>query len=205
MTLLTMYDSDNPATLPADALIVAGYVGSEYDAMVARFPHARHLSITGNAALAADCLDVENGDAIASEVVGWVRDRFAAGAYRPCVYASIDTNMPAVLQNLMWAKIPLLSVRLWVAHWGQSSAEIPSPFDALQYLNTSDYDENVLAANFFAPRPPKFPTLTDLQKSELGSMLQHLPTIRAQKGALTADEYGQVEEMYAHLGGILGK
>src|SRR5580692_176816 len=99
--MLIMFDSADPNGIPAYARYVAGYVdGGDFPQLVARFPHAQHLSIATNAGLVADCLDVERGDATPDQALGWVQRMQRQGVYRPCVYASIDNYMPQVIGAL---------------------------------------------------------------------------------------------------------
>ena len=74
-TQMFMYDDVNLALIPANAPAVAGYVGGRwptYGPMVAKFPHAKHLSIAISALENARCLDVEPGDATIAQAPGWV-------------------------------------------------------------------------------------------------------------------------------------
>ena len=208
--LITMYDCDSDgAGIPTDAQAVAGYTGGgNYDTLVARFPKAHHFSIVASQALAAqyypaDCLDVEQGDALPSLAAAWVDARIKAGAYRPCVYASASTYMQEVQAAL--AHLPRSSYRLWLAHWGQP-AKVPAGFDAIQYQTVTDkYDVSVCVADFFAPKPPpppKYPTLTAAQKTDITDVREDLVGIIGQKGALTKPEFDQLKLAYQRIGAI---
>jgi hypothetical protein len=190
MALLTMYDAWSAAALPADAQIVAGYLrGGDYDAMVARFPHARHVGISTSAEVAGDVLDIENGDAVPYQAPGWVQWRIDHGVYRPALYASIEGYMPAVVGYLHHAGISLAKVRLVVAHWtpGQKPTEVPAGYDGVQWWNNkaAGWDESLLLPNFFDGPPPEDPTLTAAQKTGLRDTIVDLGGIVAYDRPLT--------------------
>lgn len=116
----TMYDAVDVAAIPAEAEIVAGYVDGNfptYDALVAAFPNARHVSITtgatgGAGAMVADC---ENGDFTAQGAAAWAKGEIAAGR-RPCIYYA-RSNAGAVAAALQAEGIPIADVDYWVADW----------------------------------------------------------------------------------------
>lgn len=210
---LTMYDCDSDgAGIPANAEAVAGYTGGgNYATLVANFPKAKHFSIIASQELAAqfypaDCLDVERGDALVSQVVAWVEARIKAGAYRPCVYASISTYMGEVEAAL--AHLPRSSYRLWVAHWGVEPPSVPAGYDGIQWRNNASvFDQSLLLGDFFAPPappPPKYPTLTKAQKTSLEDVRADLIGIVAQKGELTKAEFDQLKLAYTRIGAIHG-
>src|SRR5271166_298037 len=98
----TMFDSTNIGNIPANPTAVAAYndgIFNDFDKAVARFPHAKHLSITVFASADAGCLDIENGDATPDQASAWVRKQHARGVKRPVVYANTST-MPAVIAAL---------------------------------------------------------------------------------------------------------
>src|SRR6266496_4930094 len=99
-----MFDATDVTNIPKDAFAVAGYVGGRwptYPSLVVKFPKAKKLSIAVNAGQRAQCLDIEKGDAVPSQVPAWIKDR-ATGF--PVLYASIS-QMPAVLAELKKASI----------------------------------------------------------------------------------------------------
>lgn len=116
----TMYDAVDVAAIPKDAEIVAGYVDGNfptYDALVAAFPRAAHVSITtgasgGAGAMVADC---ENGDYTPQGAAGWAKGELAAGR-RPCIYYA-KSSAGAVATALKSEGIALADVDYWVADW----------------------------------------------------------------------------------------
>lgn len=145
-----MYDAVNLDAIPTNAQAVAGYVDGlwpTFAEVCARWPHAVHLSIATNADHDAECLDVEKGDAMPSQVPAWVKRQHERGENRPVIYANLST-MPAVMAALRDAGIPRTSVRLWVA-WYRDPAveEIPEGFDACQW-RTGAADESACADDF---------------------------------------------------------
>jgi hypothetical protein len=135
----TMYDSTNVDNIPANAEAVAGYVNgafANFDELVHRFPHAKHLSIAVTADVDADGLDIENGDATPAEAPGWVRKQHARGKKRPILY--IETSRVAeLIQILTDAGIKRDEYLIWTAHY-TNEAHIEDGSDATQY---EDHDE----------------------------------------------------------------
>ncbi len=85
-----MYDAVTVANIPAEATMVAGYVDGGYrnwPELVARFPHARKVSITTTGDAHADVVDVEQGDCSPQKAVAWARMMRYVGR-RPVVYTS---------------------------------------------------------------------------------------------------------------------
>ena len=145
-----MYDSVTPDDIPFDADAVAGYVrGGDYDALVARFPHAYHLSVSTDSSLDADCLDIERGDASLFDAPDWVRRQHARGLTRPCVYAS-QSDIPSVVDVLTKDGIKREEYRIWSAHW-TGVPHIEPGCDATQYFNSEreDIDISLCADDFF--------------------------------------------------------
>src|ERR1035437_10894647 len=104
---IQMFDSVDVGTVPNNPQAVAGYVGGSwptYNALVAKFPHAHHLSIAVNASEDAECLDVESGDATAAEAPAWVRRQQKRGVWKPVLYTSLS-NVGALLAALSAAGI----------------------------------------------------------------------------------------------------
>jgi len=86
-----MYDGIDPNTVPAGAQVYAGYVNGNwpsYNALVAKFPNAQHVTITVFSGGDAQVLDVEQGDAAAVDVPAWLTRQRARGQVRPTVYCS---------------------------------------------------------------------------------------------------------------------
>ena len=116
---VTMFDSVNLSQIPANAKAVAGYVGGRwptFDALVAQWPYAKHLSIAVNATEDAECLDVERGDANALQAPAWVKRQWHRGVARPVVYCSVS-DAKGVLDTLARAGITRSMLRLWTAHY----------------------------------------------------------------------------------------
>jgi len=135
----TMYDSTNVDNIPGDAEAVAGYINgafANFDALVKRFPHAKHLSISVNSGGDADCLDIETGDATPADAPAWVRKQHARGIKRPVVYANTST-MPAVIEALTRDDIKRDEYLVWTAHY-TNEAHVEDGSDATQY---EDHDE----------------------------------------------------------------
>lgn len=163
-----MYDSITLSTIPANPYAVAGYVGGrwpDYSAEVVAFPNAKHLSIAVNAEEDAECLDIENGDAIPSQAPAWVKRQQGRGVQRPVVYASVS-NMRAVLDACAAAGIQRSALRVWTAHYVKTP-HICSPAcgfnfntaaDATQWTDVAlgrNLDESALGDWFFGdPAPP---------------------------------------------------
>lgn len=114
-----MYDSVTVPAIPADAIAVAGYVNGSWPTfpqLVRSHPHALRLSIAVSAHADADCLDVEQGDAIVAQAPAWVHRQLARGAHRPVLYTSV-ANARALLEVLAAAGIRRRHIRLWTAHY----------------------------------------------------------------------------------------
>lgn len=129
----TMYDSETPSALPADAEIVAGYVDGQwptYVEMANRFPHAKHVSITvegAEGAMVGD-LEVPNFNAqtieeVAQKGAAWAKSEIAAGR-RPTLYYSRD-NAGIVGNALGSAGVAIADVDFWVADWTGAAHMVP--------------------------------------------------------------------------------
>jgi len=116
---VTMYDSVNVAEIPRKAEAVAGYVDGLWPTwldVVREFPRAHKVSIAVTAKAAADCLDIERGDAAIADAAAWVKRQRRAGAKRPIVYTSAS-NAAALLEALEKAGLKRTQFRLWTAHY----------------------------------------------------------------------------------------
>jgi hypothetical protein len=134
--MYVMYDAVDIENIPADAAVVAGYVGGDYptfEQLAHQFPHARRISIAVNASEEADELDVENGDATPADAPGWIRRQ---PLIRPSIYASLDT-MPAVTAALHDAGVDRSECLLRVADW-TGTPHIPPGFNACQWTNRAE-------------------------------------------------------------------
>lgn len=151
---ITLYDAVTAAHIPANAEYAAYYTDGSFanhTAVAAHVPHAKLLSITVHGG-DADCCDCETGDLTVPEAVLWVEKRLAAGQYRPCVYANLDSweNQGLASQLARFGN----QIRRWVAHY-DNIASIPSGYDGKQYA-TGNVDTSIMADDFFAskPKPP---------------------------------------------------
>ena len=166
----TAYDSVTVANLPDGADAYFGYVAGKWPtwaALKARFDGKAHLiSIAITAGEHALCLDIETGDAQPWQAPAWVQAEHARNVARPVLYASVS-RMAAIAGYLHKHGVPLASVRLWTAHYGQGKhicgpdtcKQIAEPMDGTQWTDAAAgvggaVDESLLADGFFAPPPP---------------------------------------------------
>ena len=191
---MTLRMGDGPvANLPAGLDAVAGYVnqsgiGQTYPEVVAKFPNARHLSITtdGTAALVAD---VESG--AMSEWTGY-----------PYGYCAVS-NVNALIARYGRPR------KLWTAHYDPSiGAHICSPAcwpglvttaDGTQWTNhgAANWDESLLADDFFDLTPPP-PPLTG------GQNMQAIDPVTGGIWTLGSDGHVEAEGGAPYLGGLQG-
>lgn len=127
----TMYDAVEIRAIPDDPEAVAGYVDWTYDEVVQRFPRAKHLSISKDATVDADCLDVETGDATPAQAPSWVRKQHARGEKTPWVYVEAS-RLGEVIDALTKDDIKRDEYRIWVADW-TGEPHIPDGADACQW------------------------------------------------------------------------
>lgn len=155
---LRMGDAIYPAEIPQGLTAVAGYVDgrwpsfSELELLFPAVPH--RLSITVNGQDAADCIDVENGDATITDVPAFL----ARGGW--AVYTSV-ANVEALI-----ARVPRTSFKLWTAHYtaGQHICTtgtcrypgLTTAADGTQWIDHGTWDESLLTTYFFTsiPAPP---------------------------------------------------
>lgn len=177
---LVMADSVTVADLPPGLDFYAGYISGRYanaTQVQARFPHATVLTIATSAVHDADCLDVEQGDAVPGDAPAWVRRQQARGITRPVVYSG-QASMPAVLAALGRAGIDRDAVRVWTAHYTYKP-HICSPTacgaqgftaDGTQWaddkLGLGHYDSSLLAAGFFGAPPAPIPAPAPVQEDD---------------------------------------
>lgn len=162
---VTMYDSVNLATVPANPSAVAGYTGGSWPTwfdLPSRFPHAVRvpIGIFGNIPLYKSlvgrmaCLDVEPGDAPPALAGPWARGELTLGV-KPCIYANLST-MPAVKASL--AGLRRSQYFLWDADWTGTS-HIDLGYDATQYTDHAfnrNLDASLVSKAFLGinPSPP---------------------------------------------------
>ena len=167
MTTITMYDATDVTQIPSGATAVAGYTAGRWPTfpeLVRLFPQARHLSIAIDAALDADVLDIETGDATPADAAGWYGRQKARGIARPCLYASAGLMESGVRPALTAAGIARSAVRLWSAHYTgephicatDTCRATSIPMDGTQWTDRAmgrALDESLLAADFFSRAP----------------------------------------------------
>lgn len=157
---LTMWDAIEISQIPANPQAVAGYVGGQWptwSSLVKAFPRASVLSIAVNSSEDADCLDIENGDAVPSDAPAWYARQKARGVARPCFYANTST-MPAVLAALNGGHVARSKYRVWTAHFTHA-AHIEPGSDATQWTDAAlgrNLDCSECVNGFFTdpPAPP---------------------------------------------------
>lgn len=177
----TMYDSTNPAAIPPDAQMVAGYVNgpnsqwphSGWD----RFPHAVKIRIDVGVPtpqpLAADVADLENGNfgtdgspaALAAAGAAWVKTRQARGWWST-LYC--DANLLPAVRDACRG----LHVYYWIANWDlavpQAAGLIGGDVVAVQWASPTsnglpDYDLSVVSDSWFPPPAPPVPAPVSLK------------------------------------------
>lgn len=114
-----MYDAVEPAGLPTETTLAAGYVGGSwpsYEGIRARFPRALVLSIAVNHSETAMVLDVERGDATPELAPSWYRMMQERGMLRPAFYTSVS-GVADLTHALLAAGHDRSSWRLWTAHY----------------------------------------------------------------------------------------
>lgn len=146
----TMYDGVNVEAIPEDAaavlLYVDGAVSRNWAAGLARFPHARHVSITVEGSHAAEFADVETGDLTPEMGAAWLRHQIQAKIWRPGLYGSKSTW--AAIEPLI-SDIPRGKYRKFLANPDRKRWGITRGFDAEQYLWSPGFDMSALASDFF--------------------------------------------------------
>lgn len=158
-----MFDSTNPAAIPANAQAAAGYVGGRwptYAAIKAAHPTIPVLAIAIDATEDGDVLDVESGDASPADCPGWFVRQKARGLWLPKFYANLST-MPAVMAAL--SAVPRAQFGLWAAHYTYSShvcracgtTALSGDMDATQWTDlAAGCDQSTCNEAFFATGPP---------------------------------------------------
>lgn len=184
---------------------VDGHIGDQpnHARICAAFPAAHHLSIALFAGDYADCLDVEPGAAVPSQLPDWYHRQLGQGVRRPCVYASVSAMRDEVLAVLHLAGIDRAGVRLWTAHYGQGEhvcgpktcGELPVDADGTQWTNayhgpSGVVDMSLLADGFFGiPTPPAPVNWTETIMRELPLVRQgdaDVQAVRTVQGLLCA-------------------
>lgn len=112
-----LFDSIELEEIPDDAEAVAGYVNGfwpTFGQLERSFPKAKLLSIAVTSSAAAECLDIEPGDAENADAPLWLRAK--ATVDKPVLYTFLSNAQP-LIDYLETRGIPRSSYRLWVAHW----------------------------------------------------------------------------------------
>ncbi len=139
----TMYDVVEVDKVPvSNPEAVAGYVGGLYptfNGLVAKYPHAKHLSIAVNAGERAQALDVEPGDATGSQAPGWLRD-FYDHSGTPVFYGD-EENLLAFEEALRNHGIHRWEYFVWKAHY-TGVPHIEPGSDATQYESVESGGHN---------------------------------------------------------------
>lgn len=133
----TMYDSITLSTVPANPFAVAGYTSGfwpTYLPMRHAWPKAHAVSIAISANWHADCLDVEPGDAVPSQVVAWIYSDVKAGFKHPCVYSSLWMFNNQIKPLLAAAHVPRSLIFEWDADYTYVD-HIDAGFDATQWTD----------------------------------------------------------------------
>lgn len=166
---LTMYDSVTISEIPADPEAVAGYVSgsfTNYDALVAAFPKAFHLSIATFDGAIARCLDVEPGDAVNGQAPAWFRIAVThLSGEKPVLYTSAS-NVQPLIDVMAGAGIARSEYFVWSAHYtnvphicAPSGCGYPQA-DATQYTDTAlgrNLDASLVSDPFFGSKPKPKP------------------------------------------------
>lgn len=168
MANLLMFDDVTVSLLPSGYSAYAGYVDGIYanvGAIKSRFPNAHVLAIDVNASnIAANCLDVEPGDATNSAAVSWTKKKLAAKNGTPVLYTSAG-NAQALINALAAAGISRSQYLLWTAHYNGiehicGSDSYPKA-DGTQFTDralSKSLDESLVSDAFFgSPVTTTFP------------------------------------------------
>ena len=172
--LLTGQDSVSPSGMSRGLSVYAGYGRGTYtniDAVKARFPGARYLSISPYVTTGVDCLDIEPGDAVPSDGPAFVRGWTPVNTNKPVIYAN-GSSMTAIQQAMARAGIARNQYYLWLASWDKNLA-ISSGYDAKQYWSTSGYDSDSFYDYMFQPPPTVWP----LKSGSVGAQVTALQTL----------------------------
>ncbi len=173
---LTAFDAVNIEHIPGDATIVAGYVNGywpTYNSLVARFPHAHHVSIAVTTGVVADVLDVERGDATPKDVPQWVNSMRALGR-KPVVYCSV-AMWPSVQAEC--SKSGVAEPFWWAADWTNRAHLYPGSVATqwadgkTQYPGLALYTDTSMVSPNFPGLYIATPTLQQLAQVKL----VHLP------------------------------
>lgn len=199
--LSTLYDSDNPLSIPEGVDAAGyddGYAASAWTAYGwARFPNALHITLYGKPS--SDIFDIETGGGNPSQTPAWVNARNAINKLA-IVYCN-RSNGHLVEAELRGAGVQIGAVMLWVATddgteyvtvWNDGSP-VYYPIWAVQYLNEANgsgghYDLSLVYLAFGPIAGGQ--DLTDEQAAQLKTVYAILTGTSA-SGWLTALEWLQ--------------
>lgn len=144
----TMFDSVNPAAIPAGAQMVAGDINGDFAWPASawkRFPNATtvRIDVIGDMPLHAGILDVERGDVTPAQAPKWIDARIAAG-FVATVYCNRST-WPAVR-----AACKGLKVSYWIAEWTHVPHMIAGAV-AVQWTNGAAFDTSAVYDDAWHP------------------------------------------------------
>lgn len=116
-----MWDTITPAELPAKAEAVAGYVDGQwrtFPGLAKSHPNAHRLSITVTGEAAADCVDIERGDATPARALAWFKSHRATNMAtpKPVLYTSVS-EADDLISLFAAAGVPRSSYLLWTSHY----------------------------------------------------------------------------------------
>lgn len=157
------YDSVSVGNIPSDAKAAAFYVDGRYangDAVKGQAPHARYTSIAVFASGAADCLDIEPGNATISEAAGWFRKMKKLRPKRKPIFYIAAASADELVSALRNSGIRRDQYILWTAHYGTGEhfcgegscpyAKSAGKVDATQFTtNNETLDESICRPSFW--------------------------------------------------------
>ena len=201
----TMYDGVTSSSVPAvGEPLVAGYTDGLFanlPALKKRFPHARIVGIAVTASYHgadAHVLDVEAGDATPAQAPGWVTAQRKLGV-DPTVYCNTST-WPQVKAAFTAARVA--QPHYWIAHYGVAPT-IPAGAVALQYRNTSGYDESVVADYWPGVDPKPVPPKPKVSLKHIIAAAEADP--KGKQGHTTYPADVRIVEAALHAGGYLAQ
>lgn len=159
---IALYDAVTLSNIPSSAQAVAGYVDGKWptwDAVLQRWPKARHVSITVTGQHDADVCDCENGDLTIDDAIRWFMRKRDAGYWAPGIYGSLDTWL-FLYDRLEQLGVQRSHVRVWTAHWTnrwhrcstRCSRYFPWQADATQFSDRAldrELDVSAATTDFF--------------------------------------------------------
>lgn len=202
----TCYDAVTISRIPANAQMVAGYIGGNYPTfgqLAARFPHAARVSIAVNATHDAHVLDVEQGDATPDDAPAWALRQRVMGGF-PTVYCS-ESVWPQVVAAFERAHVAL--PMCWQAHY-DGIASLPPGCIAKQYSGgmTAPYDISVVADYWPGVDPlPEAPDMTPLESQQLTNVSAAVGRLEVAVEDPTGGVRAQIASLEATVNRIAGK